>query len=150
VFATSIGNGTPRRFVAGDPRGDIALHEWTSAATVRTWTASDGIVVAVAFSPDGELVASISGNRVRIWDPHTGAMLAATSALPAVLSQLAWSADGTRVAVAGSVGTVWIWDVRPASSLVGIDAFARCASSRVLEDASVEKAPASSASCRPR
>ncbi len=149
VFTTSVGAGPngPRWFVAGDPRGDIALHDWATGATVRSWTASDGIVVAVAFSPDGELVASISGDRVRIWDPHTGALLAATAQLPAVLSQLAWSADGTRLAIAGSVGTVWVWDVRPPSALAGIDAFARCASSRTLSDASVVRTTLD-ASCR--
>jgi serine/threonine protein kinase/WD40 repeat protein len=149
VFSTSraIRPDGSRWFVAGDPRGDIALHDETSGAIVRSWTASDGIVVSVAFSPDGELVASISGNRVRIWDPHTGALLATTPQLPAVLAHLAWSADGTRLAFAGSVGTVWIWDVRSPAALSSLDTFARCASSRALIDASVVRTTID-ASCR--
>ena len=150
VFKASVGMGAagPHWFVAGDTRGDIVLRDWATGATVRSWTANDGIVTSVAFSPDGELVASLSSNRVRVWDPHTGALLAETAQLPAQLAQLAWSADSTRVAVAGSVGTIWIWDVRPPSALVGLPAFARCASPWTLSDAAVVKATPAATSCR--
>ena len=149
VFDVSVGAGPdgPRWFVAGDPRGDIVLRDWWTGATVRSWTANDGIVTRVEFSPDGELVASISGNRVRIWDPHTGALLAATAQVPAQLTQLAWSADGARLAYAGSAGTVWVWDVRDEVALPDLPALARCASPWVLSAASLVKSTTTS-SCR--
>ena len=150
VFTTSIAMGPkgPTWFVAGDPRGDIVLHDWETAATIRSWTAGDGIVTNVAFSPRGELVASISDNRVRIWDPNTGALLAATVQLPTELTQLAWSADGKRLAIAGGIGTVWVWEVHPDAVLLRFEKLAGCASPWTLADATLTKIT-DAKSCRP-
>ena len=75
----------------------------------------DGVVNAVAWSPDGSRVATAADDgTVRVWDPATGHELG----LPyrthgAAVPALDWSPSGDRLASAGEDGNVRIWD--PAS-----------------------------------
>jgi WD40 repeat protein len=94
-------------------------------------------VMGVAFSPNGELIASVSGvarslgdpirnpptleriahrllRPLRLWDSVTGAdLLCASSRRPMV--GVAFSPDGARVVTASFDKTARIWDVRAAS-----------------------------------
>src|SRR5437868_14657454 len=68
-------------------------------------------VHAVAFSPDGRLVASMGGNALKLWDVSTGHELRAFKDLRSGLSPaVAFSPDGKVVAGAHG-GTVIFWDV---------------------------------------
>ena len=66
---------------------------------------------AVAFSPDGRRLASASDDgTVRLWDPATGAELAALTGHTGQVTAVAFSPDGRRLASAGWDGTVRLWD----------------------------------------
>lgn len=60
-----------------------------------------------ALSPDGTRLASHSGEQMQVHDVRTGRLLAAAP-FRGSLDALAWSADGTRVALAGT-GRIWTW-----------------------------------------
>jgi len=65
----------------------------------------------VAFSPDGEHLASASADiTVRLWDVVTGAPLHALQGHSDVIETVAFSPDGKRLASASDDKTIRFWD----------------------------------------
>jgi len=60
---------TPRILATASPRGTINI--WDARQTLQllhTFEMGDGITAqAIAFSPDGQLIAAAGGNRIRVW-----------------------------------------------------------------------------------
>jgi WD40 repeat protein len=97
---------------------------------VRLWNASTGkevmslprqrdlpghtnYVMSVAFSPDGERLASASWQEVIVWDTRTGAKLQTLRGLVGSVQSVAFSADGKRLAAAGGYkgkGEIKVWE----------------------------------------
>ena len=142
--AAIVTTGQPHHLVIGGAGGEIGVYEWPSLRPVRSWQ-SDAFITVVRLRPDERIVATIGGHQVRLWDPGAGRMLADLE-LPFVLTQLAWSPDGTHLAIAGASGTVWVWDLTPGDP-AGLGAFARCASQWKLDDTAIVAAPFDPASC---
>ena len=71
---------------------------------------TDG-VAAVAFSPDGQRLASESGDgTVKLWDAGSGSLLQTLEGHTDWVSAVAFSPDGQRLASASNDGTVKLWD----------------------------------------
>jgi WD40 repeat protein len=73
-------------------------------------------VRAVAFSPDGRLVVTGTGDgTAQMWEMYTRRPLGPPVLLPGTIHGLGFSPDGRTVLAAVSAGTPWTWPV-PAST----------------------------------
>src|SRR5262249_32429834 len=79
----------------------------------RTLTGHGGEVLAVAFAPDGRLLASGSSDQtIRLWDPGTGEERKLLRGHTGAVRTLAFAAPNSQLLASGSAdGTVRIWDV---------------------------------------
>jgi WD40 repeat protein len=115
ALAVAINDDGGRIAVAGDDR---AVRVWaTRDRTLERTLPHSRRVNAVAYGPNGTLLATAADDGVRLWDASTGAVrltLAGTGnsrlAYDDRVYGVAVSPDGTWVAAAGGDGTVRIWD----------------------------------------
>ena len=79
---------------------------------LASWRGHDAFVESIAFSPDGELLASAdSKGGIRLWDASSGKQIYTIQAHKARTTQLCFSSNGN-VLVSGSIdGTCRLWDV---------------------------------------
>lgn len=103
-------DGTPKP----EPACDVVLFTLDASAPPLRLAGHPEWVVSVAWSPDGQTLASC-GNKGEtiLWDPRTGRQLRALAPpRPTVANEVAWSPDGRTLAVAYGRGSVGIWDAR--------------------------------------
>ena len=75
----------------------------------------EGWVAALAFSPDGSLLATGSHDQtIKLWDSSTGWELTTLSGHTGNVYSVAFSPDGTLLASGSLDGTVRLWDVAKA------------------------------------
>jgi WD40 repeat protein/tetratricopeptide (TPR) repeat protein len=91
--------------------GDNTVRLWSTTRSgghlLRILNGHNRMVQSVAFSPDGRLIASASGNRVMIWDARNGAQI---RTLRDQGNQVAFRPDGLLLALGSGEGTIELFD----------------------------------------
>ena len=87
--------------------------DWSNrpARLVRIFSAHTDIVCAIAFSPQGQLVASGGDDqRILLWDVSTGDIIKTLTGHQSRVTSLAFSADGSLLVSGSDDHTVRLWD----------------------------------------
>ncbi len=94
---------------AGTDFGQLLMYDVASADQVFLRSVGSS-VLGLAWSPGGDMVASAS-DRIRLWDPATGAVLSELGAASIGSTSVDWSPDGVYLASGGSDRVIRVWGV---------------------------------------
>src|SRR5262249_42756797 len=88
------------------------VHSFRGGRDEDTWVSNRAEGQRLAFSPDGQRLASASGYRaVKLWDLSSGQLLQVCKGHTAFIHAVAFSPDGRRLATAGADRTIKVWAV---------------------------------------
>lgn len=112
-LATAGGDGVLRVWTVGDDGVPVPLAQFDGQAKANT-PAGMAPLAAVAFAPDGRLVASAGADGVvRVWDVPTRAEVRGLRGHPDWATAVAFAPGGQRLAASGADGTVRVWELAP-------------------------------------
>ncbi len=111
TVVTSVAFSPDRRHLAAAVGRAVRLWDLSTGAPGPSLQGHADFLTAVAYSPDGLLLASADfGGDVRVWDAQSGAKVQAFSAHAGRASCLAFSPDGKRLVSAGGDGVLSAWN----------------------------------------
>jgi serine/threonine protein kinase len=94
--------------------GIFGIYRWvTTAIPKQILTGHTSSVLSVAFSPDGKMLASGSGDKtIKLWNAQTGALTQTLTGHTEAIWQVRFSPDGKTLASASDDKTVKLWDAQ--------------------------------------
>ncbi len=117
ISAGPLAVSSDSRFVAAPAvHGGVHILDGATLAPVRELRRG-GPVTAVAFSPDGRLIAAAGKDgKARIWDARTGALVRIFAGHTDALTGVEFSADGSRIVTSSRDRDARVWDVKTGTS----------------------------------
>jgi hypothetical protein len=104
------GSGVPAVMDAGPPDDTVRLWQVQTGALLRTLEGHTGPVLAVAYAPDGQTLASASGDgAVWLWQVADGAHLRTLEGHTGPVTSVAYAPDGRTLATGSGDQTVRLW-----------------------------------------
>ena len=102
------------------PNDVVSLWDWHDGRQVRTLAAHPTHVLALAFSPDEALLASVGwDSTIRVWNIATGMQIRAWNTHQRTVYALACSPDGLVLASGAHDGTMLFWDLHTGRQVAG-------------------------------
>jgi len=91
--------------------GNISVWDVENKKVVRTLKRLGAATLSVAFSPDGELLASGSVNGLEIWNAKSGELIESFKTRSFLMRPIRFSPDGSLLATGGDRSVI-LWDTR--------------------------------------
>ena len=91
--------------------GDLYLWDVRTGKLLHNIVKARGNIYGVAFSPDGQTIASSSWQTVELWNTVTGEHIGTFTGHPGWNKAVVFSPDGQTLASGSSYGTVILWDM---------------------------------------
>ncbi len=111
---------------AGGQDGSIGLWDAQTGELIKAWTGHQGVVYGVAFSADSRMLATSGADDhvIRLWymdraSPQFGLQVIALTSTLQGLNEIAFSPDGTTLAVGGFPPSIELWNLVAGSPTAG-------------------------------
>jgi WD40 repeat protein len=100
-----------KHFATGSLDRQIRLWKIGNKTVIRTLDAKDEAVTALAYSPDGDAIASGVRNEIHLWNAVTGKFLCSIHGSGDTLQNIFFTGDGLRFVSLAEDGIIRVWDV---------------------------------------
>lgn len=133
------------RWIAGqaspDTRQTVQVWNATNGQEILTLEGHTALVSSLAFSPDGQRIASGSMDQtVKVWDVTSGQQSHDLKGHTGLVRSVAFSPDGRQLATAAE-NTIKVWDTESGQEILALKSYSETAESVVLVVTSVAFSP---------